>query len=152
MINTLRNKIANNPWWIIGYFLRHYFSSLMSDEKFIKWEYFSGMGKFPNLEHPRTYNEKLQWLKLHDRRDIYTKMVDKFTVKEYVAGIIGSKYVIPTLGVWDSPNDIEWDIKSGQVIFYLKPEAKHKEGEYFTFFKKNFDQFISKTGFSYTTL
>ena len=52
----------------------------------------------------------------------------------------------------DPTNDIEWDIKSGQVIFYLKPEAKHKEGEYFTFFKKNFDQFISKTGFNYTTL
>ncbi|MBO5623747.1 MAG: hypothetical protein J5959_19195 [Butyrivibrio sp.] len=52
----------------------------------------------------------------------------------------------------DPTNDIEWDIKSGQVIFYLKPEAKHKESAYFTFFKKNLDQFVSKTGFNYTSL
>ena len=52
----------------------------------------------------------------------------------------------------DPTNDIEWDIKSGQVIFYLKHEAKHKEEAYFIFFKKNLDQFLNKTGFSYTSL
>lgn len=108
MINTLRNKIANNPWWIIGYFLRHYFSSLMSDEKFIKWEYFSGMGKFPNLEHPRTYNEKLQWLKLNDIHPEYSKMVDKYEAKEYVRSIIGDEHIIPTLNVWNSWEEIDF--------------------------------------------
>ena len=52
----------------------------------------------------------------------------------------------------DPTNDIEFDIKSGQVLFYLKPEAKHKEGEYLKFFKPNLDQFIRKTGFNYTSL
>lgn len=52
----------------------------------------------------------------------------------------------------DPTNDLEWDIKSGQVIFYLKPEAKHKEGEYFTFFKKSLDQFMEKTGFGYMSM
>ena len=52
----------------------------------------------------------------------------------------------------DPTNDIEWDIKSGQVIFYLKPEAKHKEEAYFIFFKKNLDQFINRTGFNYMSL
>ena len=52
----------------------------------------------------------------------------------------------------DPTNDIEWDIKSGQVIFYLKPEAQHKEEAYFIFFKKNFDQFINKTGFGYMSM
>ncbi len=108
MINTLRNKIANNPWWIIGYFLRHYFSSLMSDEKFIKWEYFSGMGKFPNLGHPQTYNEKLQWLKLNDIHPEYSKMVDKYEAKEYVRSIIGDEHIIPTLGVWNSWEEIDF--------------------------------------------
>ena len=52
----------------------------------------------------------------------------------------------------DPTNDIEWDIKSGQVIFYLKPEAKHKEEAYFIFFKKNLDQFMNRTGFNYMSL
>ncbi len=52
----------------------------------------------------------------------------------------------------DPTNDIEWDIKSGRVIFYLTHDAKHKEEAYFTFFKKSFDQFVSKTGFSYVSL
>jgi len=52
----------------------------------------------------------------------------------------------------DPTNDIEWDIKSGKVIFYLKHEAKHKEEAYFIFYKKNFDQFTNKTGFEYTSL
>ena len=56
----------------------------------------------PDLENPRTFNEKLQWLKFHDRKDIYTTMVDKYEAKKYVGHVIGEKYVIPTLGVWDA--------------------------------------------------
>lgn len=66
-------------------------------------------GYWPNWENPKTFCEKLQWLKLNDHNPEYTRMVDKYAVKEYVAGIIGSKYVIPTLGVWDTPEQIEWD-------------------------------------------
>ncbi len=68
------------------------------------------MGKKLNLGQPETFNEKLQWLKLYDRKPEYTTMVDKYAVKEYVAGIIGDKYIIPTLGVWDRPEDIDWDV------------------------------------------
>ena len=49
----------------------------------------------------------------------------------------------------DPTHDIEWDIKSGRVIFYLTHEAKHKEEAYFTLFKKSFDQFTNRTGFNY---
>ena len=62
-----------------------------------------------DLHNPKTFSEKLQWLKLYDRRPEYTTMVDKYAVKEYVSTIIGSEYVIPTLGVWDKPEDIDWD-------------------------------------------
>ena len=86
-----------------------YVGHVFSDETYLRVRFRLLMGKWPNLKDPKTFSEKIQWLKLHDRNPEYTKMVDKFTVKEYVAGIIGSKYVIPTLGVWDSPNDIEWD-------------------------------------------
>ncbi len=62
-----------------------------------------------NLKNPRTYSEKLQWLKLYDRNPLYTKLVDKFEVKEYVSDIIGGEFIIPTLGVWDSPDEISFD-------------------------------------------
>ena len=62
-----------------------------------------------DFKNPTTFNEKLQWLKVHDRNPEYTKMVDKYAVKDYVSEKIGVEYVIPTLGVWNKPEDIEWD-------------------------------------------
>lgn len=67
------------------------------------------MGYWIDWKHPKTFTEKLQWLKLYDRKPEYTTMVDKYAVKEYVAKIIGEEYIIPTLGVWDRPEDIDWD-------------------------------------------
>lgn len=67
------------------------------------------MKKDLNLETPKSFNEKLQWLKLHDHNSIYTTMVDKSSVKEYVASIIGESYIIPTLGVWDCFENIDFD-------------------------------------------
>lgn len=73
-------------------------------------------GYWPNWRNPKTYNEKLNWLKLNDRRPEYTMMVDKYAVKDYVSIIIGSEYVIPTIGVWDNPEDIEWDALPNRFV------------------------------------
>ncbi len=62
-----------------------------------------------NLEHPRTYNEKLQWLKIHDRHKEYTDMVDKIEAKKYVASIIGEEYIIPTIAIYNSEKEIDFD-------------------------------------------
>lgn len=67
------------------------------------------MGYWIDWKNPKTFSEKLQWLKLYDRKPEYTVMVDKYAVKDYVAKIIGKEYIIPTLGVWDSPDNIDWD-------------------------------------------
>lgn len=88
----------------------------MDDETYIKKYYRIRTGKKLNLKNPQTYNEKLQWLKLHDRKDIYTKMVDKYEVKEYVAKIIGEKYIIPTYGVWDNFDDINFNTLPEQFV------------------------------------
>lgn len=80
----------------------------MSDEAYLKRTFKACFGYVPDLENPRTFNEKLQWLKLHDRKDIYTTMVDKYEAKKYVSHVIGEKYVIPTLGVWDHFDDIDF--------------------------------------------
>ncbi len=79
------------------------------DEEFLRRMYRIQMGREPDLETPKTYTEKLQWLKLHDHRPEYTQMVDKYAVKEYVARKIGPEYVIPLLGVWDRAEDIDFD-------------------------------------------
>lgn len=79
------------------------------DERYIKKYFECTMGKKLDLENPKTFNEKLQWLKLHDRNPEYVKMVDKYLAKEYVAGIIGKEYIIPTLGVWDRAEDIDFE-------------------------------------------
>ena len=92
-----------------SFMTHHGFNKRLSSEKFVKRDYRNRMGKPLNLETPETYTEKLQWLKVYDHRPEYTVMVDKHLVKEYVAQRIGSQYVIPELGVWDSVEEIDFD-------------------------------------------
>lgn len=88
----------------------------MPDELYLKKKFKTLVGYSLDLDNPKTYNEKLQWLKLHDRNPLYTKLVDKYEVKKYVAEKIGSRYVIPTLGVWDSFDQIDFDSLPNQFV------------------------------------
>ena len=90
--------------------------NMLPDEAFLKLKYRIRLGKRLDLKNPQTFNEKLQWLKLHDRREIYTRMVDKYAVKELVEERIGPEYVIPTLGVWDSFDQIPFDTLPDQFV------------------------------------
>ena len=92
------------------------FYDRMPDEAYLRRYFRAAMGKELDLEHPQTFNEKLQWLKLHDRKPEYTKMVDKIEAKKYVASILGEEYIIPTLGVWDSPDEIDFDALPEQFV------------------------------------
>ena len=91
-------------------------ANVLSDKTFIKIEYRNRMRKKLNLKTPQTFNEKLQWLKIYDRKPIYTTMVDKYEVKNYVADKIGDEYIIPTLGVWDSFDEIDFDALPDQFV------------------------------------
>jgi hypothetical protein len=82
------------------------------------------MGKRLNWKNPLTFSEKIQWLKLYDRRPEYTIMVDKVKAKEYVASVLGKEYIIPTLGVWNNPDEI--DFESLPERFVLK--CNHNSG------------------------
>lgn len=101
---------------IVGYRLLQQYFTWLPDKLYIQLMFRFKMGFWPNLKNPQTFSEKLQWLKLYNRRPEYTKMVDKYAVKEYVANIIGEEYVIPTLGVWNKPEDIEWDKLPDQFV------------------------------------
>ena len=89
---------------------------MLSDRKFLTKKYRLKMGKPLDLNSPVTFNEKLQWLKLYDRKDIYSKMVDKYEVKEYVSKIIGDEYIIPTLGVYDNFDEIDFSKLPKQFV------------------------------------
>ena len=74
------------------------------------------MGYRLDLKNPKTFSEKLQWLKINDHNGEYTKMVDKYLVKEYVSNVIGEEFVIPNYGMWDRPSEIEWDLLPDQFV------------------------------------
>lgn len=88
----------------------------LPDEQYLKLRFRIKMGYWPNLKEPKTFVEKINWLKLHDRNPEYTKMVDKYQVKEYVAQKIGQEYIIPTLGVWKRPEDINFNVLPNQFV------------------------------------
>ena len=88
----------------------------VNPEKYIRKIFYKRVGYQLNLDSPTTYNEKLQWLKLYWHHPILPTLVDKFAVKEYVSKHIGEQYIIPTLGVWDSVSDIDWDSLPNQFV------------------------------------
>ena len=85
------------------------FFNWIDDERYIKKQYSAIIGKPLDLDNPKSFSEKLQWLKLYDHNPQYTIMADKYRVREYVSNIIGSDYLIPILGVWNRARDINFD-------------------------------------------
>ena len=92
------------------------FGQLIPDKLYLKIQYRLLMNKKLDLKSPKTFNEKLQWLKLYDRRPEYPGLVDKYEVKKYVAGVLGEQYVIPNLGVWDNVDDIDFDSLPNEFV------------------------------------
>lgn len=86
------------------------------DETYLKLMYRYHMGQRLDFDNPKTFNEKLQWLKIHNRKPIYTTMVDKYEVKDFVSKLIGSEYLIPSLGVWERFEDIDFSSLSNQFV------------------------------------
>ena len=86
------------------------------DKQYLKIKYRLKMGKKLNLENPQTYNEKLQWLKLYDRKPIYSKLVDKYEVREIIRKKIGEEYLIPLLGVYEKFNQINFESLPNQFV------------------------------------
>lgn len=108
------------------------------DERFLKKAFKVSMGKELNLDNPKTFNEKLQWLKLYNRKPEYTMMVDKYRVRDYISKQLGDEYLIPLLGVWDRPEEIDFsklpnsfvlkcNHNSGLGMYICKDKSKLKE-------------------------
>ena len=115
MFRKIRRYI-DNPYYALGYDMIKKCPHLMPDKFYISVLWKMVMGYELDWEHPKTYNEKLQWLKLHDRNPLYTTMVDKYRAKQWVADKIGKQYVIPTLAVYNSVDEINLDELPDQFV------------------------------------
>ena len=107
---------------VVGEIIR--FRPYKSDASYIKWLFKKRFHKECNLDTPRTFNEKNNWRKLHDRKDIYTSMVDKYRVKAVIAERAGEEHAIKLLGVWEDPRDIDFDSLPDQFVL----KANHAGG------------------------
>lgn len=109
------------------------FWKTIDDEHFLKFQYKAWTGKTLHLDSPVTFNEKLQWLKLHDRKDIYPILVDKYEVRKFIRNKLGNEYLVPLLGVWNKTEEIDFSKLPNQ--FVLKPT--HTSGNVFICRDKN---------------
>lgn len=100
---------------------------LFSEKMYLKLLYWIKLGKLCNFNKPKTFQEKLQWLKLHDRKPIYHQMVDKYDAKKFIAERVGEEYVVPTIGVWDRFEDIDFASLPNQFII----KNTHDSGTYY---------------------
>ncbi len=110
-------RVLKSPWLLVAHFFQHKpFCYLLSDEKWLEAYFRAYHHKKLNLENPRTFNEKLQWLKLYDRKIEYKMMSDKYGVRKYIADKIGEDYLIPLIGAWDSVDEIDFSLLPNKFV------------------------------------
>ena len=141
MLVFLRSKgILGNG--LMHFLVRHtsiekiWFHAGMDDQSYIIKKYREAFGVEPDLEHPKTFNEKNNWRKLHERNPLYTSMVDKYKIKQIIAERVGAEHTFPLLGVWDRPEDIEFDKLPDQFVL----KANHAGGVAVCRSQKSFDR------------
>lgn len=127
-IVTFWRVIKNNPSSISALICdnirRTRLSHLIPDKVFLKWVYKTHLHKSLDFRNPKGFNAKLQWMKIYDRKPEYVALVDKLKVKEYIAQKIGAEYVIPTLGVWESADKIDFDLLPDKFVLKCNHDSR----------------------------
>ncbi len=113
--NTFKFKVERR--------LLEYSASILPDSLYLRWKFKFDMGRPLYLKNPKTYNEKLQWLKLYYKNPEYSKLVDKVEAKKHVAALIGDGYIIPTYGVWNSVDEIDWERLPNQFVIKVTSDS-----------------------------
>ena len=115
-MNNLIKKSVKKPYLVLPYCLQKCSKLIKSDKLYLKFYYRLAIGKKLDLEHPKTFTAKLQWLKLHNTSTLCTQLVDKYRVREFVKEKLGEEYLIPLLGVWEHFDDIDFDALPNQFV------------------------------------
>ena len=133
MLLSKLKRFLKNPLRIFLRVLNGLSPFIKSDKLYLSLRYFILMGKPLHISSPKTYNEKLQWLKLYDRNPIYTSLVDKLKVKTIVSDLIGKEHVAKVYSVWDSPDDIDFSVLPEKFVI----KTTHGGGNNGVFICKN---------------
>lgn len=107
--NKIRKALSQRGGLVWAFYYVTGLENKLSDEKYIRMRYKFQFGRELDLHDPKRFSEKMQWLKLYDHKDIYTLMSDKYGARSYVTELLGEKYIIPLLGVWDSADEIDFN-------------------------------------------
>lgn len=110
------HAFKENPLIVFSKFNYTKIQKLLPDEIFMKLMLHAKVGYKLDLKNPKSFNEKMQWIKLNDRKPVYTQMVDKYEAKLFVESLVGSEYIVPSYGVWDSFEDIDFNILPDQFV------------------------------------
>jgi len=143
----IKRYIKNPSWFFMALLSRMYF---IPDKLCLKLMYRLRTKMNLNLKSPKYFNEKIQWLKLYDRKPEYTKMVDKYMVREVIAKKIGEQYLIPLYGVWDSFDEIPFDTLPEQFVLKCTHDCgsiiicKDKKNIDMEITRKHFDKCIRR--------
>lgn len=114
-ISTAKNLLKKDRNAFLASLLKH-LGFLFSDKLYLTLMFRFKMGYWMDWKNPKTFNEKLNWLKVYDRKSLYTKLVDKYLVKDYVKKMIGEKYIINTIGVWEDVEKIDFESLPNQFV------------------------------------
>lgn len=115
IIGTVKHILSNKGILKMDYYtymVKHYYENLPQEkymEELGEWYYVYSGRTIENIEHPETFNDKIQWLKLHDTTELKTMCADKYLVRDYVKNKVGERYLIPLLGVWNNFDEIDFD-------------------------------------------
>lgn len=109
-------SVIKNPLSLITYIESKYKIKFIPDKRYVQIQYYKEIGQKLDLDNPTTFNEKIQWLKLYDRDSKYTRLVDKYAVREYIAEKLGEEYLIPLIGVYNNFDDINFEELPNQFV------------------------------------
>lgn len=115
-IKYILYNLTHNIMYLVKVIERKLNHTVIPDKLYLSLLYKTRLGKKLDWQNPNTLNEKLQWLKLYDRRPEYTIYVDKYKVRDFIAKTIGKEYLIPLLGVWNNPDEIDFDKLPNQFV------------------------------------
>ncbi len=110
-------KMDSDPRDLFKSFCVHTLCKSIPDEGYLKLKFWIKMGKKLDLKHPQTFNEKIQWLKLYDRKPKYIELVDKYEVRKHIKNMIGEEYLIPLLGAWEDFERIDFAELPNRFVF-----------------------------------
>lgn len=142
---TFFKAVRERPSWLLLPLLESGLLDFLDDEPYLKLSYWAMTGKALDLKNPRTFNEKIAWIKINDRKPLYRVMADKLLVRDFVAEHVGEEWLVPLVGSWDDPELIS--LEDLPDAFVLKCSAGYGS----TFIcrdRESFDFAAAKAGLS----